>query len=330
MTDMTEAAEAPAQAPAQAPAEAPTLDNELDAVWDTNNAEPVKETDETSAPEADGEAPDGEPVEEPSEEVAPQKEGVEFPSYLPADLKKHWGTLPETTRAAISKSHRDMSRKLTDQGREIHGIAPIKEVLIEAAQTMPFLAKLTPAEAATQVMETAKIAQKFQDDPVGATLLVIDRYGTADAIRNVLGGQPAQNQITPQQIQQMVGGQFEQMMAERETTSVVDQFSGTAAEWDKVADDLPTYIELVSRKTPNATAAERLQSAYDMAIRANGLDKAPAETASSRDAATPDPEQAEAAARAVAVNVTSKPTGRARKLTEDELLDKVYSEMQSK
>jgi hypothetical protein len=323
MTDMTEAA--------QAPAEAPTLDNELDAVWDTNNADPVKETDETSAPEVDGEAPDGEPVEEPSEEVkAEEPEPVDLPTDLPVDLKEHWGTLPEATRDAIAKSHRDMAKKLGDQGREIQGITPIKEVLIEAAQTMPFLANLTPAEAATQVMETAKIAQKFQDDPVGATLLVIDRYGTADAVRNVLGGQPAQNQITPQQIQQMVRGQFEQMMAVRETTSVIDQFSETAAEWDKVADDLPTYFELAARKTPNETAAERLQSAYDMAIRANGLDKASAETASSRDAATPDPEQAEAAARAVAVNVTSKPTGRARKLTEDELLDKVYSEMQSK
>lgn len=321
MTEATEAAQAPADTTP------PSLDDALSQVWQENSPEAEtpdipEETNETTETETDGEAGDVQPVEKP------EVEAVELPTDLPVDLKEHWASLPEQTRDAIAKSHRELSKKLGEQGREVQGLAPIKDVLSEAVQTMPFLADMHPGEAARQIMETAKIAQQFHNDPVNATLQVIQRYGVADAVRNVLGGANPQSQVTPEMMQRMMDEQFTYRMTERDVTSTVSQFSEGRAHWDEVIDDLPDFIALASRKNPDASHQERLSAAYDMAIRANGL-KAPEETASPEDVVTTDPEKAEAAARAKSVNVVSRPTGTARKLTEDEILRKTFRSMQA-
>lgn len=311
---------------AQAPAEQPSVDKALSAVWKEHSPEAElpeipEEANATPATEVDGAAGDGQPVEKPAE-------SVDLPTDLPVELKEHWGSLPEQTRDAIAKSHRELSQKLGAQGREVQGLAPIKDVLTEAVQTMPFLADMQPAEAARQIMETARIAQKFNSDPVNATLQVIQRYGVADAIRNVLGGANPQSQFTPQMIEDMIAENFNYMMTERDVTSMVKQFPDGRAHWEDVVGDIPDYIALVARKNPEASPADKLSAAYEMAIRANGL-KALDEAASPEDAVTVDPEKAEAAARAKSVNVAGKPTGTARKLTEDELLRKTYRQAQA-
>lgn len=314
MTDTPEAAQAPAEAEV-------SVDEALSQVWQDHNPEP-KDEDATPTPEADGEAVSVQPVEEPAAEV------VDLPTDLPVELKDDWGSLPEKTRDAIATSHRELSKKLGDQGRTITEMTPVMQVLQDATQSMPFLSDMHPAQAASQILETAKIAQRFNDDPVTATLQVIQRYGVADQVAQVLGGQVAQPQINPQKIADMTRQQIEYAMTERDVTHSVQDFSGNAEYWDKVAEDLPDYIGIVSKKNPEAAPAEKLSAAYDMAVRANGL-KASSETASPEDVATVDPEQAEAAARAKSVNVASKPTGAARKLSEDELLRKTFRKMQA-
>lgn len=320
MTDTPEAAQA---------AEAPSLDEALSAKFQEMNTEP-KEEDATPKAKDDGEAVSEQPVEEPAEKVegeqADEKPAIELPTDLPVDFKDDWASLPEKTREAITKTHRELSHKLGEQGTEIKALAPIKDVLTDAIQTMPFLRDMHPATAASQIMETAKIAQRFNDDPVTATLQVIQRYGVADQIAQVLGGQaPQQHSMTPQEVAQITQQQLEY----RDTAGSVTDFSSKAEHWGEVAEDLPDYIGLLKRKDPTAAPADILSKAYEMAIRANGLEKAPSEAASPEAVVNVDSEQVEAAAKAKSVNVASKPTGSPRKLTEDEILRKTFRRMQA-
>ena len=105
-------------------------------------------------------------------------------------IKQHWDDIPETARTAILDSQREMGRKLADQGRQVQGIAPIRDVLTQAVKEIPALANMRPEEAAAQVFELAKLSNDFTSKPVETLMGYIQKHGIGEQMALALAGQP--------------------------------------------------------------------------------------------------------------------------------------------
>lgn len=322
------------------PEEGQTARDLMDKIWDERNA-PPEEVEEEAAEAAGSQeelpleadkAEEG--VEPPKEEeaapAAPEK--VEAPSYLPRDLKEGWEKVPEDMRDTIAKSHLDMTNKLTEQGRMMSGIAPIRDVLVEAAQAMPQMQDMTPQQVAREVFALAKVNNDFKANPAQAAVELIKQRGVQDQVLALLQGQemPAQSQQV-NQLMQTIGNlqnkieqlsdpamrqaEIEQYTTQANAVSAVDQFAQKAEHWDKVVDKMPAAVHLARELTPEASEQDILQSAYDLTVSSLGIapeTKGKAQETVEQAVPDVDPEKHKAQLRAKGVNVKSTPSGKTR------------------
>ena len=359
MSDLTAAAEAlapevmPEAAPeaatpaAEAPPAEPTEDEALDAVWERLNApeappEPEKAGDAASEPESREEKEPEAPDEGEEKPAAPEAAASEGPNGLPRELREKWSEIPEALRPVVEKSHRDLQLKLTQQGREMQGIAPIRDVLTEAVKDLPALARMTPQEIARDVAQLAKLSNDFHADPVASIVGLIDKHDARGVIMQALGagegevaGAAAQQEIAAlkQEVAQLrdpawVRSQFGALNAEQEAQRAVTEFSTKAEHWAEVETDVLGFLPGVQAKMgPGASLSDILQKAYDIAVHANGLPVAKA-GAAAQAAPQPDPQRTQQAVKAKSINVRSQPTQKNRVLTEDEELDLAWERAQ--
>jgi len=334
------------------PVEAPVIeatetdeDSELDAIFDgmqekddqTSNEPTEAKTDEPETPKE----PDG--AEKPKETVA---EVVEAPSDVPYQVKQHWKEIPESAQTAILESQREMARKLADQGRQVQGIAPIRDVLSKAVKDIPSMAGMQPEQAAEQIFAPAKLSNDFTSKPVETLLGYIKEHKLTDAMSQALSGQEAgtpqtvtlQNEINRltrglEQVSnpEYIRSQVSQFTQENTVQSEVQSFSSTADHWAAVEAHIPDAINFVrGRLGAEASVTDILPAAYDLAVSQYVPDaKAKQEVATNEAATTADPERSKAALQAKSVNVKSRSSGKARTLSEDEMLDAVYDKLQS-
>lgn len=298
------------------------------AAFDKAMAETPAEA-ENSAPEAD---------EAPAEaEVA--QEAVEAPTDVPVALRKHWGALPEDARDAVLTSQREMSRKLSDMGRQVQGIAPIRDVLVEAAKANPAIMNMRPDELARDVMELAQYSAAFKSKPVETFMALAQKHGMTDALRQAFGGQPQEAQQTASlqneirtlkaQLAKAADPEFirEQVSAVTMQERVISDVQGFAAQqehWGEVEAFMPKVIPLVRDAMPDASAKDVLARAYDLALQTYRPDLKAKAQAAVEAAVAPDPERAKAALQAKSVNVTGRASGQARELTEEERYAAAY------
>ncbi len=319
---------------------------------ETASPEPVATT-----PEADAEPDYGAvydkltaeaPVEDESEpldavddtaeaEAAP--EPVEAPTDVPVGLRKHWSALPEEARDAVLSSQREMSRKLSDMGRQVQGISPIRDALVGAVRDLPALGNMRPEEVAQEVVTLAKISADFRTKPLETFLSLAKQHNMTDALRQALGGQQQGAETTAalhtqirqlqEQISRAANPDFirEQVAAvttqERVMTDVM-AFKADKPHWDVVEDYLPDVIRMLQKANPDSPPKDILAKAYDTALTVYRPDlKAPA-PAAVEAADQPDPERAKAAIQAKSVNVPGRTAGKPRELTEDEAYDAVW------
>lgn len=285
--------------------------------------------------------PAPEAVEAPAEvEAAP--EAVEAPTDVPVALRKHWSALPEDARDAVLTSQREMSRKLSDMGRQVQGISPIRDVLVEAAKSNPAIMNMRPDELARDVMELAQFSAAFKSKPLETFITLANKHGMTDALRQALGGQPQEAQGTAalqtkitaleQQLARAASPDFirEQVSAvtnEQRIVSDVQAFAATQEHWAEVEADIPAFIAIAKQKMPDASAKDVLARAYKLAVadlyeaRPELKAKAPAAV---QAATAPDPERTQAAIQAKSINVTGRTTGKPREMTEEEIYSAAY------
>lgn len=341
MTEET-AATAEVAAPAeQVAAQAPevaapqTEDAAMDAIW-------TKMQD--GAGEDDGAPPHAEPEksEGAAEPEKPDLTTIVTPPDLPAGIKDKWADIPESAREAVLSSHRDLSRKLADQGRVVQASKPVFDVLVKAAQEIPTLAGMTPAAIADDVFAMAKIQGQMAQDPVRTLLGIAQQYGAIDGLKQVFSGQvPDQsaqiqtammNEIRqlrselqqvadPSAIEQRVN----QSLTARDTERMVGEYAGQKEHWGEVESLIPNLIPVVRQKLgEGASAKDVLDAAYDMALYADpGLRakvlaaaKAPTEL---------DPARTAAQMKAKSVNITSLP-GSSKPMTEEQAMGAVWDQ----
>ncbi len=273
------------------------------------------------------------------EAPAPAPEAVDAPTDVPVALRKHWQGLPEEARDAVLTSQREMSRKLSDMGRQVQGIAPIRDVLVEAAKANPAIMNMRPDELARDVMELAQYSAAFKSRPVETFMALAQKHGMTDALRQAFGGQPQaaqetatlQNEIRAlkQQLSRAADPEFirEQVSAVTMQERVISDVQGFASQqehWSEVESFMPKVIPLVRDAMPDASAKDVLARAYDLALQTYRPDLKAKAQAAVEAAAAPDPERAKAAIQAKSVNVTGRTTGQARELTEEERYAAAY------
>ncbi len=319
----------PAQAEQVAAIETTTTDEpDYGAVYDKLTAE---------SPVEDAEPP-AEAVEAPAEvETAP--EPVEAPTDVPVALRKHWGALPEDAREAVLSSQREMSRKLSDMGRQVQGISPIRDVLVDAVKANPAIANMRPDELARDVMELAQFSAAFKSKPLETFITLAQKHGMTDALRQALGGQPQaaqqtanlQNEIAAlkQQLARAADPEFirEQVSAvtmQERVMSDVQAFAAEQDHWGEVEAFMPDVIQLVRKAMPEASGKDVLARAYDVALQTYRPDLKAKAQAAVEAAVTPDPERTQAALKAKSVNVPGRTTGKPREMTEEELYSAAY------
>lgn len=311
-------------------AETSTTADEPDygAAYDKITAESPIEAEEAPA----------EAVEAPAE-AQPAPETVEAPTDVPVALRKHWGALPEDARDAVLSSQREMSRKLSDMGRQVQGISPIRDVLVEAAKSNPAIMNMRPDELARDVMELAQFSAAFKSKPLETFITLANKHGMTDALRQALGGQPQEAQGTAalqtkitaleQQLARAADPDFirEQVSAVTMQERVISDVQGFAAQqehWGEVEAFMPKVIPLVRDAMPDASAKDVLARAYDLALQTYRPELKAKAPAAVQAATAPDPERTQAAIQAKSINVTGRTTGKPREMTEEEIYSAAY------
>jgi hypothetical protein len=352
-TYMTIEAAAEALAPESVtPAAEPT---DLGAVWDKMQEAPDNSPDDTNQEAQEASEPDT--TEEPAPQESVEAEAtpdsqdgvkVEPPSALPRELKAHWSEIPEAARGEFQKVLKEWNDKLSDQGRQIQGIAPIRDELVSLVKEIPQYAGMKPAEVAQDMRRFREnVIVPLESKPVETLLRVAQEKGVAEQLRAALGGeQPTQGGQQTQQMVQTIT-QLQRKIAQlenpeywservgqitQETTlqNEVSLFAENADHWSEVESHIPTVVPLIRAKMgQDASPKDVLEAAYNLAVSQFVPDaqKAPEPAAVDEAAAIPDPEQAEKARKAKSVNVSGGPS-KPRKLSQKELLSQTYDRMQ--
>lgn len=302
------------------------------AVYDKLTAEEPAEAPKEAKSEPDKavEAPEG---------VDAASEAVDAPTDVPVALRKHWTALPEDAREAVLASQREMSRKLSDMGRQVQGISPIRDVLVTAVKELPALGNMRPEEVAQDVMRLAKISADFNARPLETFLALAKEKNMTDALRQALGGQPQSAQETASlqneiralkdQLSRAADPEFIRQQVSAVTTqervlSEVQAFAAKQEHWAEVEPLLPQFIPAIREAMPGASEKDVLERAYETVLQLKRPDlKAPA-TAAVEAAPKPDPERTQAAIQAKSVNVPARTSGKPRELTEEEAYSAVY------
>lgn len=328
----------------------PNDEADLSALYDKLHEEAPETDAPTEQPETE-EVAEVEAVEEPAEADEPSEvaeKPVEVPSGLPAELREHWAKMPEAAREAVMRDRDGLHRKLSDMGRQVQGIAPIRDELVGMVKEFPQLAHMKPQEVAREMRTLATVGHQLTQDPVATLMRLAKQHGAEQALAQRLAGQDVstdakyvtalQREITglKQQLKQVADPDYlaervNQITSQQTTLNEVQEFAQSAEHWGEVEEYLPLYIPAVKARLGESAAPKAvLKAAYERAIQdylPNA--KAPKQPADEAQVVT-DPERTKAALKAKSVNVSGKSTGKQRALTEEEELSLAFDRAQKK
>lgn len=314
----------------QALDDAPESDDTDEAARDEKGRFKAKETEEPESAEPEAAEKEAETVEEP-------------PSFIPRIIAEHWKDLPKDVRDTFAASQQEMMTRMTNVGRTEKALQPLLSEVQRAAQSFPELAKMTPDQIAKDVFELAHTRANLMRDPLNTILEVARQTNTLPQLAARFGGQnngqlqtiqlqqeiaalkqQLQTQAKPANIEAIV----EQQIAQREINQVVSNFAKGKEHWQAVENDLPIFVQAVMQtQTAQGSPQDTLQAAYELALKARGLQ---AQAAVPETAPTaPDPRRTEAAIRAKSVNVKST-VGAAKPMTEREAMAAAYDRLMRK
>ena len=121
----------------------------------------------------------------------------------------------------------------------------------------------------------------------------------------------------------------EKVLDAREIDAEISRFASTHPLYSQVENDLPFFIQKAGAQLGGkATHAAVLEKAYNLAVEADPALRAHVQAA--QTAAPDESAKAQAAKRATSINVTSTGSGKARPLTEDELLAQTFDQVNRK
>jgi hypothetical protein len=293
-------------------------------------------------PEAQEGAQEAQEGDETGEQKAePQAQSGTAPSYVPKGVREVWGDLPEGAQQAIASSHREMSGKLAQMGRQSAALQPIMGEIQRAVQTFPELANMKPEQVAQDAFALASTRASLMRDPVGTVMQLAEQQNFLPQLYQRMGlPQPElQNQRTvaleqenrqlkaelaqmqnPANVRQEVTAQ----MAEQRAIGEISDFAAKSEHWAEVEADLPAFIPAAQQLAGyGASEKDILSTAYEMAVDARGLRASPKPALEPKTPAQGDPKRTKAAIKAKSVNVKSN-AGKQTPKTEREAMSDAY------
>ena len=336
---------------------APSEMDEMGALFDKLTASGIDPEPEPQEGETDGlrqeEEAEGlteQAAAEPDQQEAaadPKPEAVEAPTDLPSSIRAKWATMPEDARDAVLSSHRDLNRRMAEQGRVVQAAKPVFDVLVEAAQKIPTMRDMTPAQIAQDVFRMAQIQGELAARPVETLLGIARQYGALEGMKQALAGQ-AQSQAAQenvalvQEIRQLraqlqnsanpeaIDQRIQQSLTVRDTERMVSEYAAQKEHWGEVEGLMPQFIPIAQQRLgAGASARDVLDQAYDMAIHAIP-DLRTKATAPAPAQARPDPARMQAQLKAKSVNVKPAAPSNPKPLTERQAMEQAYDRLMNR
>lgn len=217
----------------------------------------------------------------------PTPEPPQMPKSLKRELQKHWEMSPVELRQAIHQREMDFEKGITQYKTQAQQAAEILEEF-KPYEWILRNENTTPKAAISSLLQTAAIlrtgtpAQKAQ-----AAAITLQQYGIPlDAVQALLNRAPSNQQqpqvLNPhydqlaqqvQQLQQYVSQsqQQQQQALETRAMSAIEQFAADPNNhhFEAVQDRMLTLLQApgVLGDLSNMTEREKLQAAYDTAVR---------------------------------------------------------------
>jgi hypothetical protein len=332
---------------AAAPAPAMTEMQEMSAAYDKLVADSPIEEPAQEPQLAIAEASPAEPapvVAEEPQQAAPV--AIDAPTDLPSSIRAKWLDMPEDARDAVLSSHRELTRKMADQGRVVQAAKPVFDVLVRAAKEIPTLANMTPDQIAGDVFKMAQIQGQLAANPVQTLLGIAQQYGALEGMKQALAGQGStqaaqENVALMQEVRQLrsqlqtvlnpdaIDRRIDQTLTGRETERMVTEYAAQKEHWGKVEPMIPQFIPIAQQTLgEGASPKDVLNQAYDMAIHAlPDLRNKVAAPAFAQ--AAPDPARTQAQLAAKSVNVKPAAPSQQRPLSERQRMEQVYDRLAS-
>jgi hypothetical protein len=339
------------------PAAVETPASELDAmgaIFDKLTAdgiepEPVTEEPQDGVQEEKAEEVTQDETSAEAEEAETQEQkpapSVEAPTDLPASIRAKWADMPEEARDAVLSSHRDLTRKMADQGRVVQASKPVYDVLVQAAQEIPTLKDMTPAQIAADVFKMAQIQGQLAANPVQTLLGIAKQYGALEGIQQALQGQAPsqaaqdnialvqevrqlramlQNTADPQAIDQRI----QQTLTVRDAERMVAEYAAQKEYWGEVEPIMPTFIPMAQQMLgAGASQQDVLDAAYDMAIHARPDLRTKVSAPAKPAQAQPDPKRTQAQLNARSVNVKPAAPSQFKPKNERDAMSQAYDRL---
>lgn len=331
---------------------APSEMDEMGALFDKLTADGITEEETPIAKEeptdglrkeeeAEGLTENAEPEHEPEKPAEPAPEA---PTDLPPALRAKWPNMPEEAREAVLSSHRELTRRLADQGRVVQASKPVFDVLVQAAREIPTLADMTPQQIAADVFKMAQIQGQLASNPVQTLLVIAKQYGALEGIKQAVAGQ-APNQTAQENVALMqevrrlnsllqnvsnpevIDRQINRTLTERENLRMISEYAAQKEHWVSVEAVIPQMIPIAQQMLGgSASAQDVLDRAYDMAIHAMP-DLRTKVSAPAQAQAQPDPARTQAQLNAKSVNVKPAAPSQAKPLTERQAMEQAYDRL---
>jgi hypothetical protein len=248
---------------------------------------------ESDAPQPDTAKPEAKADEKPGGHIEPPAK------FLP-DAKETWRNTPRAVQRDVANMAQQYEAEVSryreaaeryepirqfDEIVRQNGRAGVHETLAEVAQLEDLMGK-NPLAALNQILLRAG-PRKADGSPVSLfevaqTIVQMGQQGYNQAVSRVPQAQPAQNDnAQTRQLEQRLA----EMQAQMLTATVIEPFKRDHPRYDELQDDIALFLQ--SGRIPDSLSPqERLEAAYDMAVRINPASHVPD---AAKPKADPDP-----------------------------------------
>lgn len=254
------------------------VDSDLKAIFQKHNPERDDSgkfaAKEAPATETQDQAPEKAP------EPQPQAAAIEAPISWSAEAKQTWASLPPAAQEYILKRETEAQEKLSQQGRELGQLTPLREV-VEHHSDIFQRNGVTPEDGIARLLGAERM---LEENPVAAIEQLASAYGV-----NLAMFAPAANQSEAalrQQIAQLEArlNETSKSIREREwreaqttqkqTLSEIERFASDKSDWPELENDILTEITGIRANIDAGliqplSTQQILEKAYERAQRNN-------------------------------------------------------------
>jgi hypothetical protein len=265
---------------ANAQAATRSLEDELGAIFDKNNAPPAAKAEPEAA------QPTSDQPEKAEPEPAQSSPAIAAPHSWSAEAKAEWAKLPPTVQTYVSQRESEAHKAITQAGNELKTYQPLRQALdhfqgyYQPGQEAQFVGALMQANAALHhdpANTIKQLAEYYRVDLAQIAGQKSQQSQATDAVDDLFRDPRLDKEVMPlvqtmaQRVQQLEGQLTARQQAEArarqdDASKAIAEFSKDKPDFADLHDDIVREVSLMSPAMP---VEKRLAEAYDRARWAN-------------------------------------------------------------